>query len=1015
MLLQLAALSLALAPTLPAAPQGPLGRHPGTGTGFVRETHQSGQAAELRLVEIYWGRLVEVRDNRGVVRFNELLIGPDIQSDGVTFELAKNAFTQVDSLTILHPVKSPKFRRALRRTQSGLVQLLDKGIDPSTLPPFTMVPRNSAFALRFNDLLDDGGLVGSPGWPGTVNPQNLRLSTGLPPQLPFEARVLPDPSHGAYIGGQFHSTRALIAFTTSPLQAQQTGAVVNLVGLPAALATTVANGLLRVPTLINPAAAQFETLTNLAGNGLGFSNNGSGDPFSPTLDIVRAFRSGGDTAVTGDPSNGFLPDAIPPEVLGEQVVSVLSVQMSGNILVMDLQFQAGPCAWTPRAGDVVQTATGIFEVSVDGSPPVSGLVQQLPVRLLHGAVWPGTSQGLYATTWDPSSGALPGCFVTFSPAAASPPSAGVDVNADIQLRFSEPMQANSIDPFDAFSVRYGVNPAGANPLYESVVGAVLPGSGLARFDFQPTLPLAHAGSTSQLDTYTVVVGAGARAPRDLVGNSLAQVLPPVTFSISSSSPVVDSKSLALRFDSADEDGNGAPELRGQFFHDFAQGVLRPRPVTRLSAQADPVQHPTTAAMIPITKPFQEPLSPLGSKLMSVWRYHDLGFGLLDESTHNLDVEGLWWEPFGGTVAQDSFDLFQMSLSHSVNLPDEAVNPGLLPKWPQSGLDNTFAANQAETPVIVHQKPQGYVISALDLQLSPTGRVLAPWPMNRNLAPNQYVRFPWRDTASLVMGAPNGTGADTQRLAVLSGFFNTHMGFYPADEVPTIGLPLLTEFRTYPTTSASGFNGFQIAIAINSSAQPYFRTHSTGGAANTGIVTVDPDQEVAGKGGINPNNGKNTQPRDNAFYYGQADFVVRVSRLHTIWLDTLGVSQFAPATVIPSASRQPAGTQVILAYRGASGLTSQVNDSWEDATNFDPYGESYTAKQHCMLLGANNGCPEGQQEFTPTFFPNAADESWTSDITALDGASFIQTRVTLIANPDTGELPEVSAIGFSFLQ
>lgn len=1004
---------LVLAPVATALPQGDLAQHPGQSTAFIVEAHQGGRAPSLGLVEVWMGRLVHVYDVRGVLRFEDLLIDPNLASDGVDFQLARNAITQEEALTILHPFKTRQFRAALRKTQVGLVPLLDKGVGPNVLPPFSMVPRNAALAVRFDDLLDDGGAAYSAGWPGTVTPQNLRLSTGIPPLVNAVPRVLPDPNHGAMLGDEFHSTRALIGFTRSELQALRMGGPVNLLGLPAALSTVQANVLLRIPTQLDPAFPLFGQVTNLAGNGLGFSGNGSNDPASPTLDVVRAFRSGGETAVTGDRFNGFLPDAVVPQVLGEQPVTITKVGMIGDTLAMDLQFQTLACAWTPRAGDVIETPLHVYEVTADAAAPTAGLASDVRVRLLHGSFPPAPTFGEYTTPWDPSAGALPDCFVRFSPQALTRPTGGVSVDADVQLRFSEPMQPNSVDPFDAFSIRYDLNPGGTNPLYERVVGAITPQADLSTFVFRPTLPLANDGNASTVDAFSVVMQAsGSIGPRDLAGNSLLEVLPPFSFSISGISPPVNSKSLALRFSSVDEDGNGAPEVRGQFFYDFARELVRPRQVTRFSAQADP-QHISVATMVPISLPVQTPLSPLGSKLMSVWRYHDLGFGLRDESTHNLDLEGLWWEPSGGVVVADAFDEFRMSVSHSEYLPDEAIDNTLLPKHPSSGLEATFNNNRVGPLAVVHQKSKGYTVSPVDLAKSPTGRTIMPWPMNRNVPLANYQRWTWRDTAVDNVAAPNGAGADTQRLLHLGA--PSQVGFYPPGEVPTIGLPLLTEFRTYPTQLASGLNAFKVAIAINTSAKPYFRAFSTGGVTSQGqVVLVDPDQASVATGNVGPSV-LTSAPLDNAFYYGQADFVVRVSRMHTVWFDTLGASTFGPPTIVPDPARQPAGTKVLLSYRGASSIASATAGSWEDAENLDPYGNSYTAAQHCQLLGVSSGCPAAQLAFQPTFFPNPGSKQWKGNLADLDGARYVQVRVTLIADPVTGATPELSAIGLTFLQ
>jgi len=54
-----------------------------------------------------------------------------------------------------------------------------------------------------------------------------------------------------------------------------------------------------------------------------------------------------------------------------------------------------------------------------------------------------------------------------------------------------------------------------------------------------------------------------------------------------------------------------------------------------------------------------------------------------------------------------------------------------------------------------------------------------------------------------------------------------------------------------------------------------------------IVQIDPDNEPSGRGGINPATGAGTPPLDNTLYFGQADFVVRVSRIFSIEFLTLG--------------------------------------------------------------------------------------------------------------------------------
>jgi hypothetical protein len=209
------------------------------------------------------------------------------------------------------------------------------------------------------------------------------------------------------------------------------------------------------------------------------------------------------------------------------------------------------------------------------------------------------------------------------------------------------------------------------------------------------------------------------------------------------------------------------------------------------------------------------------------------------------------------------------------------------------------------------------------------------------------------------------------------------------------------------------NGFQIALAINSSANPFFRAFSTGGITSGGQAKkIDPDNEPTAQGGINPGTGQSTPALDNSFYYGQADFVVRVSRMHSIWFDTgLGSPTFFSPVVEPTPTSQPAGTQIVLAYRGANAINNppaQNNKgSYANGENIDFYGDSKT-----VILGGTAAAA-----FTPTFVAN--DKTWKSSLTSFNGvvpgAKFFQFRASFISNVSTGLSPELSALGFPFQQ
>ncbi len=993
---------------------GSVAENPATGLSFVVDSNHGGGKSTLNVTGFYWGRMVDILDVDRELVFQDFVIGQDIASNGVDYLLERNAITERESLVILHQHGTGAFDLAFGRVEANVQHILDKGLGANVLPPYTMIARNSALVVRFDDLLADGGDPSDPGYPGSVHEDTLRVFSGYPPATPYELRMLPDPNHGDLVGGQFHSSRVILDLTVSGLEAQLLGLQVNSLGLPEAITTTQPNFALRIPTLLHPPSGQFELLTNLQGASVGFTGSGSNDPFSPTLDVVRAARSGGRETVTGDPNNGFLVDDIEPQVLGAQGVNVFVLAgptgPNADEFLVRVDFATVVCASRPQVGDVMQLPGHVLEVTQQGSTPVNGVAKDVAVKVLVGD--PNTLfsiAGQYRTVWDATAGALPECFVRFSPPAGTPPNLDVAVDADVIFSFSEPLDPTRVTAFDTYTLTYDNNPNGVNPLYSKVVGHVRPSTNLVDFVFEPSLPLRHIGPG---ESYTFTIEDGPGGVSDLAGNGLAVSLPPVQFFIDPNQPTIDSGSVALTFSSTDEDNNQHPEVRGQLLYDLPKGLIKPRPATRFSALADPSQ-PVVGSMVPILLPIQTPLSNLGSKMMTVWRYHDVGFTLLDDTNHNLDVEGLWWEPYSGTLQIDYFPQFQMRLAHSRRLPDEALTTGLLPKYPGSGLSATFESNWLDAagedpPLVAHPKAFGYQLNPLDVVDSATGRKIAPWPMNRNLPQSQFAYWTWRDTSMLGRGAAGGGGVDTKRLLAIGspGIGN----FWNAGDVPTVGLPLLMEFRTYDDAGAVGQNGFKIAIAINSSARPVFRTFSTGGILNSGTaVIVYPDQESTGSGGVNPSNGNTTPPQDNSFYYGRADFVVRVNRVHTIWLDTLASSTFVAPSIEPGPSELPAGTQISMAYRGATQITCTNGDTWTNAQNLSPYGDSYDGSQHSKQSGAF------ADEFTVTFHPTPGDLSWTTDITDLTGARYVQARITMISNPETGLTPVFSALGIAYIK
>lgn len=1015
------------APAPDAVPTGSIAQHPDSNpqapSFFIGEDPSDGAASNLQLLETFWGRLVEVYDIDGLSPvFPRFVIDDQILGDGLNYELERDPLTDVERLRILHQQDTTAFYDAVVGLEANLQVMLKKSIAPSELPPFTAVARNAALVLKFNDLLD----------PATITPDTLRVVTGYPPSQPFEARVLPDSSHGNLSNGAFYSTRVVLDFTVSELDAVGTSLSLNALGLPTALSTTQPNVLIRIATQESDANQQFSVLRALGGRAVSFTNNGPSDPISPTLDILRAFRSGGSADLTGDANNGFLLDETPPVVIGQQSIFLLNTVnfTVGLNQAASVRFQTVTCAYMPQVGDVIEVnSVQMRVVQPPSGSPNNGIVGPFVVRPLCEACDPpvvivnttnppaGTIRAPYrplpGSNPDP---AYPACFVKFLPAPAVPPATGIATNTTISITFSEPIDPATMRPFDTMVIEYGNNSLSSNPMYKSVVGNVSPSPDRRTFSFLPSLPLRKVLPSGQPDRYDLKLGGTTAPIRDLAGNALIATLPTAAFTVVTTGPNFDSGGVRLRFSNLDEDADGAPEVRGQFLYDIQREAIRPRAVQRFSAVADRTV-PSVGAMVdlPATN-IQTPLSNNGSRTMRVWRYHDVaGFGLNDEATHNLDLEGLWWQPFGGTVQIDNFPEFSIGVSHSKFLPDENLNTGLLPDFPNSGLVQSFDSNlldKATDPMtIIAPRAQGYQINPTDVATSTSGNIIAPFPVNRGIPQNEFIYWTWRDTSKILVAGPSGAGADTARLAGIIGPAASK-GFYPVNAVPTIGLPLLTEIRTYPDALSTGQNGFRIAIAINSSARPYFRVFSTGGVhPTTGkVTTVLPDSSASAQGGINPTTGATTFWGDNVFYYGQADFVVRLSRVQTIWFDSLASATiFSDPVVEPGPESIPTGTQLIVAFRGATAFSPAPPAGqfpFADARNMDGYGNLYSSAQ-LTALGIT-----GVTAVTPVFSP-IGSTAWRSNASGINGARYFQARITFLCNALSGLSPDLSSIGFAF--
>lgn len=966
---------------------------------LVVDPNQGGTAGSMLITRIAWGRLVDVRDVNGVLQNVDYVIGEDIITNG-TYRLDTNAITSETTVTILHAAGTPAYETAFRALDAQLTTIQPKSLSPNETPPFSVVPRNAALVIQFNDLLRRN----------SITQNTVRLLTGTPPTAPFtNARILPDNNHGDIVGegasARFETTRIIIDTTISEIEAQEATSPLqaNALGLPASQATGLSNVALRIPTRkLLPADP---LLVNLDGSPVSYTGNGPSEP-TPSQEIVRAMRSGGDTVVTGDLNNGYLLDLTQPRIIGAQGVQVTSVVAEGDLFRANFRFTSAQCALQPRVGDVVQQGQIFVEVVQNGSPPnpSTGEVADVllrPVFPLDAVVTPGAGQ--FRSVFRPLDAlGKEACFVRFSPTPLLPSSGavapGVLTSARVTLAFSEPMNPTSVTPFDSMAVTRNATDPTAR---DFVIGDITRTGDLKEFTFVPTLPLAHAAGVE--DDYFLTLLTGSDGPTDLAGNGLADVLPQIAFTLEPTQPVQNTAGFVLRFDRISEfpelGTDNLPELRGQFQYNFVREVIRPRPITRFSLVADRTQ-PLVSAMTTTQVGLQTPIAGLGSKMQTLWRDVDLGVGLLDESTMNIDVERINWSPKALPVIQEFYPQFEIGLGHSLFLPDEYVNPTtLLPQYGASGIGVVYANNLLPDPPnplkIVHPRAIGYSIDPSLTFLSTTGTTMMPFPLNLTIPKSQYRYYTWRDTAILALGGPNGVGSLVRNARPDPA--TPSPATYGVGVIPSIGLPILMEFRCFPSKEF-GLNGFDTNFAVNSQPRPNFRAYSTGGTDASGTpITKNPDLELTASGGFNPGNGGGTTlAADNTFYIGQLDMVTRISRVHSIWFDSnpegTGTPVYTEPVLEPRPIDQPGGTQIVLAYRGATQV--QNADLLNDAGTLNPYGD-----------------PAATGATAPSFLN--ADSTWKSSIAAVQGAKFLQFRLTFIGNAETNLTAELGSLGFSY--
>jgi hypothetical protein len=984
----------------PAPPVGELVPKPGGGL-FMVDPHQGGNARDLRLVEVVWGRLVDVHDvdqagEPGIVPIlRDVVVGENVLSDGASYELQTNPITHRTRLVILRPRDTPEFAALLRGATATLAPIIPKNDDGTSSEPFSFVARNAALLLRFDDLLDDRPEVAAR------LPALVRLAANYPPRTPFPGRIVFDPNHGGLRGERFHSTRVLVDLTVSEEEAADLpyDVPVNALGLPASSEFTGApSAALRLPTRTDPASGRFELLRNAGGSSL----LPEGPLESPSDDLVRAMRAGNGR----DPNGGFLLDLERPRIVGTWELLVTGAEHdpagpAGFGFVLDLRFTT-PCRAPFLLGDLLLLGQESLEViEPSGGPDPAGALQGLRVRRF-GAEPLGSAAALLGfghllTPYRRTVAIEPACWFSFVPPARDPPGRGVPGEARVGVRFSEPMDPAYFRAFDTLRLVRGSIASTSDLIATNIViGDVRFSADLQEFSFVPRLPLA---SRDGRDYHLELVG-GQKGVRDLGGNPLVETFGRVDFELDPDEPPRANGGVALRFSSTDELlPIGRPDLRGQLFLDGEREIVLPRAAAFASAPADR-GNPVPGLMLPFALGVQTPLSPLGSKVQAVWRYADFGWRVADESRHNLDVAGMSWAPVAGAVVADFYPDFEIRVAHSKQLPDETAQQSAAPRYPNSGLapgpvpyTDNILLDALSPQKVVHPRPLGYRLNPADLYVNGHGIAMMPFPWNRG--PGAFETYTWRDTAVLARGGFLGSGIPLDIEVGQPLFLEMGVGsLAPAGQVPSIGLPLLWEVRCYPSSSSIGLNALDIMLPVPGFPQPNFRAFSTGGIDSSGRpVTKDPDLELFPSGGFNPNSRPPGQPTpldaDNSFYVGQIDVVVRVSRGHTVWIDT-GLLEPRYAQPVTEPAAQVEGTRIVLEYRGADGFTAEAGETPFDAQALDWYGDVRTGS--ALFHG---------------------DGTWSEDIRSADGARYLQVRFSFFNDIETRLSPVLDSLGIAY--
>jgi hypothetical protein len=410
-----------------------------------------------------------------------------------------------------------------------------------------------------------------------------------------------------------------------------------------------------------------------------------------------------------------------------------------------------------------------------------------------------------------------------------------------------------------------------------------------------------------------------------------------------------------------------------------------------------------------TAGIQNPLNPYGCRLQTLWREVDLSLSRTDPYDFNLDVEQMYWAPFTGTtLVFDEFDRVSMFLGHSEYRPAPCVGDfSSLPSLPNSGVKTVFQKNFVWNPApvgtgtAIESQPApwpAYVDQSMTID--PATVVYEVNHVNRFLPLPTFQKpyFVFRDETVVEQGCESNEGNDANpagssympyilspfsnglgrhwvdddaSIKFVSSFWNdcndysltttTTRDLFTGGMVGNVGLPLLADFWTYCDSAnlpagngyvALGTNGWQIALTVQSSPVPNFRTYSAGRSAlpnGSAPICRGPgdSQWNTASGGYSLPGGAVTTPSDNSFYWIMMDLLKRQSVITNGFIDLnnphrvpegfadprlgpfylTGGNSTRPADVVPTfafefdppLSQMPGGTSVVPQFRAASAV------------------------------------------------------------------------------------------------